>query len=64
MNNKEIELLEDIKKLLILQLLASRVRANEIAEIFEMDPSNFSKAYPASKLIARLRSDGDDNKRK
>src|SRR5437867_2490812 len=57
MSEKEItEELKDIKKLLILHLLASSVRAAEIAEILDMKESNFSRDFKTRKLIKRLKA--------
>lgn len=59
MSEKEIiEELKEIKKLLVLILISSKVQQGEIAEIFRMDQGNFSKAYPATKLLKRMKAQG------
>jgi|GEM_PF-5490571 len=65
MNEKELkEELQDIKKLLVLSLISSKVQQGEIAEIFKMDQGNFSKAYPATKLLKRMKAEGGVVRRK
>ena len=65
MSYKElIEELHDVKKLLVLQLIASKVQQGEIAEIFKTDQGNFSKAYTASKLLKRMKAEGGVVRRK
>lgn len=56
MSEKElIEELQEIKKLLVLQLIALHVKPIEIAEILKMDKGQFSRTYPAGKLIKRMK---------
>lgn len=56
MNDKDLkEELQDIKKLLVLQLLVSGVRAGEIAEVLDMKESNFSRDFHARRLIKRMK---------
>jgi hypothetical protein len=50
MTDKELKELQDIRKLLVLQLLASKVRAGDIAEVLGMDKGNFSRMFPVKKL--------------
>jgi len=56
-NTKEIKELEAIKKLLVLQLLNSGVKANAIAKLLGMQKSNFSTMFPFRKLV----QNGHDN---
>jgi hypothetical protein len=50
MTEKEMRELQDIKKLLVLQLLASGVRAGDIARALDMNKGNFSRMFPVRKL--------------
>lgn len=47
----ELKELRAIKKLLILQLLKSGVKADSIALILDMDKGNFSREFPVKKLF-------------
>jgi hypothetical protein len=49
----ELKELHDIKRLLVLQLLSQGVQANVIADLLEMDPGDFSRAFPVKKLLAK-----------
>ena len=51
MAKDQVDQLEDIKKLLVLQLLKSGVSANTIASLLEMDQGDFSRAFPVRKLL-------------
>ncbi len=51
MPKDQTEQLEDIKKLLVLQLLNSGISGAAIASLLEMDPGDFSRAYPIKKLL-------------
>jgi hypothetical protein len=51
----QAELLEDIKKLLVLQLLNSGVNGATVADILEMDRGDFSRAFPVKKLLKQKR---------
>lgn len=55
MNSKELKELQDVKKLLILQLIAAGVQAGEIEEILQLGERNFGKAFHAGKLIKRMK---------
>jgi hypothetical protein len=55
MSDKELKELKDIKKLLVLQLIATGVKPIEIAEMLDMKKSNFSRDFPAHKLIERMK---------
>jgi len=55
MPKDQAEQLEDIKKLLVLQLLNSGVSAVALASLLEMDPGDFSRAYPVKKLLGKAR---------
>jgi hypothetical protein len=50
MTEKELRELQDIKNLLVLQLLASDVRAGDIVRVHDMDKGNFSHMFPVRKL--------------
>jgi hypothetical protein len=55
MSEKEIlEELQDIKKLLVLHLVANGVQKGEIEEILEMGDRNFGKSFHAGKLVKRM----------
>jgi hypothetical protein len=57
MNEKAIiEELQSIKKLLVLQLLASRVQPDEIQEILEVGHHNFNRSFRRAKLTERNRA--------
>jgi len=49
----QTEQLEDIKKLLILQLLNSGISGTTIAEILGMDQGDFSRAFPVRRLLKK-----------
>ena len=51
MPKDQSEQLEDIKKLLVMQLLNSGVSASSIAALLGMDPADFSRAFPVRKLL-------------
>ena len=53
----ELKELEDIKELLILQLLASDVKAGAIADVLGIDKGNFSRMFPAKKLKGKTASE-------
>jgi hypothetical protein len=53
MTKEETEQLEDIKKLLVLQLLNSGVSGATIATLLEMDQGDFSRAFPVKKLLKK-----------
>jgi len=55
MGKEENQQLEDIKKLLVLQLLNSGVSANTIAGLLEVDPANFSREFPVKKLLKKTK---------
>jgi hypothetical protein len=57
-NGKELKELQNIKKLLVLQLLVSGIPANEIARIIDIHPTDFSKMFPARKLLKNVRRNG------
>jgi helix-turn-helix protein len=63
MSEKELKELQDIKKLIILQLIAAGVKPVEIAEILGMKASNFSRDFHAHKPIQRLKK-GEKNAEK
>jgi hypothetical protein len=54
-NSRALKELEDIKKLLIVQLLNSGVQAGSIARLLDMDAGNFSKMFPARELVGKRR---------
>ena len=47
----ELNELMDIKKLLILLLLKSGVKAESIRKLLNMDQGNFSRMFPITKLL-------------
>jgi hypothetical protein len=47
----QVEQLEDIKKLLILQLLNAGMSAGTIANLLGIDKGDFSRAFPVKKLL-------------
>lgn len=51
MNEKELKELRDIKKLLILNLLESGVKAESIWKLLDMDQGDFSREFPVRKLL-------------
>ncbi len=53
MADKELEELEDIKKLLVLDLLNQGIQAGALADLLEMDPGDFSRMFPVRKLLKR-----------
>lgn len=55
MPKDQTEQLEDIKKLLVLQLLYTGVSAVSLATLLEMDPADFSRAFPVKKLLKRTK---------
>ena len=55
MAKDQAEQLEDIKKLLVVQLLNSGISAASLASLLEMDPGDFSRTYPVKKLLKRVR---------
>ena len=50
MDEKIIELLEDIKKLLIVSLIAKGVQGKDIAEVLGVDKSSVAKIAPARQI--------------
>ena len=50
MDKKIIELLEDIKKLTILDLIEGGIQANVIADILGVDKGTISRLVPARKI--------------
>ena len=50
MDNKAIKLLEDIKKLLILQLLANGIGGDAIAQMLRIDPSTIRHMISLKKV--------------
>ncbi|NWG37053.1 hypothetical protein [Nitrososphaera sp.] len=55
MSDNELKELQDIKKLLVVQLLVNGVAASDLAELIGMDPADFSRAFPARKLLKNLK---------
>lgn len=53
MVEKELEELQSIKKLLVVQLLTQGIQAKPIAELLQMDPSDFSRMFPVRKLLGQ-----------
>jgi hypothetical protein len=53
MTKDETDQLEDIKKLLVLQLLNSGISGTTIATILGMDQGDFSRAFPVKKLLKK-----------
>ncbi len=51
LNEKELKELQDIKKLLVVQLLNDGIKPNGIADLLNMDQGNFSKMFPVRKLL-------------
>ncbi len=47
---------EIIKKLLVVQLLVAGVPANELAKLIGMHKTDFSKIFPARKLLKNVKS--------
>jgi len=43
--------LQDIKKLLILQLLKSGIHADSVIKLLDIDQGNFSRSFPIRELI-------------
>ncbi|HLI46035.1 MAG TPA: hypothetical protein VKU94_02465 [Geobacterales bacterium] len=64
MNNTELKELQAIKKLLVLHLLASGIKASEIEEVLGLGERNFGKSFDAGKLMSRLRKGENGGKRK
>ncbi len=50
MDEKILELLEDIKKLAIVNLIAKGVQAKDIAEVLGVDKSAITRIAPAKKI--------------
>ena len=50
MDKKIIELLEDIKKLLILDLIAGDVQAKDIAKVLNVNKSTIARIVPARRI--------------
>ena len=50
MDKKAVELLEDIKKLLILELVTHDVQGKDIARILGVNPSTITRIVPARKI--------------
>lgn len=55
MNDKELKELQAIKKLLVVQLLVNGVAAADLADLIGMDPADFSRAFPARKLLKNVK---------
>ena len=55
MPKDQAELLEDIKRLLVLQLLSSGVSGTTVADVLGMDRGDFSRAFPVKKLLKGMR---------
>lgn len=53
MTEKELKELEAIKKLLVLQLLNAGIKAGSIASLLGIDRGDFSKMFPARKLLQK-----------
>jgi hypothetical protein len=53
MPKDQADQLEDIKRLLVLQLLHSGVSASSIATLLEIDPADFSRLFPVRRLIRK-----------
>jgi hypothetical protein len=49
--SEELKELQAIKKLLVLQMLNEGIQAETIADLLEMDHSNFSRMFPVRKLL-------------
>jgi hypothetical protein len=45
--------LDEIKKLLILDLFSRGVKPNQIAKILGVDKGNFSRAYPMREILGK-----------
>lgn len=50
MDKKIVELLEDIKKLLILDLIARDVQAKDVAQVLGVNKSTITRIVPARRL--------------
>lgn len=50
MDEKIIQLLEDIKKLLILSLIARDVQANSIAQVLGVNKSTITRIVPVRRI--------------
>ncbi len=50
MDNKVIKLLEDIKKLLILNLIARGIQGKDIAQVLGVDKSVITRIVPSRKI--------------
>lgn len=55
MNDKELKELQTIKKLLVVQLLVNGIAAADLAELIGMDPADFSRVFPARKLLKNVK---------
>lgn len=55
MPKDQADQLEDIKRLLVLQLLNSGVSASSLASVLEMDPGDFSRMFPVRKLLRKVK---------
>jgi hypothetical protein len=53
MPKDQVDQLEDIKKLLVLQLLNSGVTAGALATLLGLDPGDFSRLYPVRRLLKK-----------
>jgi hypothetical protein len=63
MSEKEIiEELQNIKKLLVAQLLLSGVKTTEIEEILDLGVGNFNKRFNSRKMTDRLKEESKDTK--
>ncbi len=48
MEDKHLKLLEDIKKLLVLQLIKNDVQSRDIATVLKVDPATITRMVPRS----------------
>ncbi len=56
---KVLKELQDVKKLLVLQLLDAGFQAGILADFLEVDSGDFSRMFPAKKLLKGRRSAGE-----
>jgi plasmid maintenance system antidote protein VapI len=50
MDNKVVQLLEDIKKLLILDLISRGVQGKDVAQVLGVNKSTITRIVPAKKI--------------
>lgn len=60
--DKELKELQDIKSLLVAQLLILGVKTTEIEEILQIGVGNFNKSFKMRKLNDRLKEENDAKK--